>query len=131
MIEPVTLELPFPPSVNSYWRTAIIHGSRRTMISKAGRLYRDKVITQVRYDRKAMLNGTIREPVAVRVTLHRGDRRLYDVDNHFKAIGDALTHAGFWEDDSLIDWLLIERGYVDTKSPGAKVEVSSHVGVSR
>jgi Holliday junction resolvase RusA-like endonuclease len=99
------------------------------MISKAGRHYRDEVITQVRYSPTALVNGCIREKVAVRVSLHRGDRRSYDIDNHFKAIGDALTHAGFWEDDRLVEWLLIERGYVDKENPGAKVEVCSHASL--
>lgn len=128
MIEPITLELPFPPSINSYWRTATINGSKRTMISKKGRHYRDTVITTVRYDRDVLVNGQISEPVAVTVTLHRGDRRAYDVDNYFKAIGDALTHAGFWDDDRLIDWLLIKRGELDRENPRAVVEVSSHGG---
>ena len=32
--------------------------------------------------------------------------------NIFKALGDSLTHAGVWDDDSQIDDLRITRGEV-------------------
>jgi crossover junction endodeoxyribonuclease RusA len=128
VIEPVTLVLPFPPSVNGYWRHVTVNGSKRTLISKAGRNYRDTVITSVRYSPEALANGCIRgERLAATITLHRGDRRQYDVDNHAKGIFDSLTHAGFWEDDSLVDWLLIRRGYVDKENPRAIVEICGHL----
>jgi Holliday junction resolvase RusA-like endonuclease len=37
------------------------------------------------------------------------DRRRRDVDNVPKAVLDALTHAGFWSDDSQIDDMRVWR----------------------
>jgi crossover junction endodeoxyribonuclease RusA len=49
------------------------------------------------------------QPLAVTLRVHAPDRRARDLDNLPKALLDALTHAGLWEDDSLIDELHIFR----------------------
>jgi len=46
------------------------------------------------------------------VELFPPDRRKRDVDNILKALLDALTHAGVYEDDSFIDDLRVVRGAV-------------------
>jgi crossover junction endodeoxyribonuclease RusA len=35
--------------------------------------------------------------------------RKYDIDNRCKALNDALTHAGIWNDDEQIDRLHIYK----------------------
>ncbi|EOK7880323.1 RusA family crossover junction endodeoxyribonuclease, partial [Escherichia coli] len=42
-------------------------------------------------------------------------------DNYNKALFDALTHAGVWEDDSLVKRMLVEWGPV---IPEGKVEIT-------
>ncbi len=98
------LTLPWPPSVNSYWR----HPSRgplagRHLISEAGRLYRTSVWALA--PRRAVLTGRL----SVVIEAYPPDRRARDIDNLPKAPLDALTHAGVWTDDSQIDKLTIER----------------------
>lgn len=96
--------LPWPPSVNTYWRhptTGKLAG--RHLISQAGRDYREEVKRLVRLG--SPLNGRL----SVTVMAHVPDKRKRDLDNLFKAIGDSLTHAGVWEDDSQIDLLTIAR----------------------
>ena len=38
--EPVTVRLPFPPMLNSYYRTAVVCNHAQTYISAAGKNYR-------------------------------------------------------------------------------------------
>ena len=79
------------------------------MISKEGREYR-KVIIGIANIGK--WRGFGKKRVGVHVTMHAPDKRRRDVDNIFKALGDSLTHAGVWDDDSQIDDLRITRGEV-------------------
>lgn len=47
--------------------------------------------------------------LSVYIRFHPPCNRRRDLDNYTKATLDALTHAGFWEDDSQIDKLTISR----------------------
>lgn len=98
--------LPFPPSVNTYWRT--FRG--RMLISAKGRQYRDDVLAAVLHaDARRQFSGRLRVALVARPP----DRRRRDVDNYLKAALDALTHAGVYLDDSQIDELTIKRGEVE------------------
>ena len=105
---PLVLELPFPPSVNHYWRSVRIGKATRTLISAPGREFRNQVEQTVMAERKAL---GIDSGVAVAVTLHAPDNRRRDLDNFGgKALLDALTHAGVWQDDSQVRRLSMEWG---------------------
>jgi crossover junction endodeoxyribonuclease RusA len=56
-----------------------------------------------------LLPARLQQPLAVTLRVHAPDRRARDLDNLPKALLDAITHAGLWEDDSLIDELHIYR----------------------
>jgi crossover junction endodeoxyribonuclease RusA len=101
-----SITLPYPPSVNGYWRNI---GRGRTIISKAGRDYMQAVSAEVAAsDKPATYNGRL----AVCVTVYPPDRRRRDLDNVCKAILDSLGKANVYEDDSQIDRLTIERAKV-------------------
>ena len=89
------LILPFPPSVNTYWRNF----NGRMLISKKGREYRKAVADQV-----VIQNGAKHYQGKVKMTIEawRPDERKRDLDNLLKAPLDALTHAGVYVDDQLI-----------------------------
>lgn len=99
----LTLALPYPPSVNRYWRQ--FHG--RVLVSADGRAYRDSVGIFAR----AVLRGAkpLTGALSVRIELSPPDRRRRNIDNVLKALLDAMTAAGVWIDDSQIDELTIKR----------------------
>ncbi|MFY2843588.1 RusA family crossover junction endodeoxyribonuclease [Achromobacter ruhlandii] len=111
------LELPFPPSVNTYWRhptTGRLAG--RHLISEKGRAYRQAVLAEAARYQLAKVEGR----VSVAITAYPPDKRRRDLDNMMKGLLDGLVHAGAIEDDSMIDRLTIERGVV---CKGGKVRV--------
>jgi crossover junction endodeoxyribonuclease RusA len=91
----IELTMPWPPSVNTYWRTF----QGRMIISEKGRAYRKAVADQVLVQRGAKhYEGKLR----VVIEAWRPDNRRRDLDNLLKAVLDSLTHAGVWADDGLI-----------------------------
>jgi crossover junction endodeoxyribonuclease RusA len=91
----VELTLPWPPTVNTYWRMF----ENRMIISAAGRSYRKAVSDQVLIQRGAKhLKGKVK----VTIEAYRPDNRKRDLDNLLKAVLDGLKYAGVYEDDSLI-----------------------------
>ena len=96
--------LPFPPSVNHYWRK----WNNRMVISKKGREYRTEVCGLL-----AGGGGPRKPPAGGRIALCMDafppDRRRRDLDNLPKAVLDSLAYAGVYEDDSQIDLLIVHR----------------------
>ena len=86
-------ELPWPPSVNHYYR----HVGHRTLISREGRAYRQKVCSMLRGG-GPMLEG----PIKMTIDAYPPDRRRRDLDNILKCILDSLQHAQVYRDDSQI-----------------------------
>jgi len=110
----VTLTLPWPPSVNAYWRTF----QGRMIISAKGREYRTAAIEQVRLQGGA---NNYKGKLCVEIEAFRPDKRRRDLDNLLKATLDACTAAGVWEDDSNIVDLRIY--WADTIGGMIKVHV--------
>jgi crossover junction endodeoxyribonuclease RusA len=109
------LTLPWPPSVNTYWRTF----QGRMIISEKGRQYRKDVADQVLIQRGSKnFAGKMR----VEIQAFRPDNRRRDLDNLLKAILDGCTHAGVWVDDSNIVDLRIY--WADTVGGMVKLKVS-------
>lgn len=96
-----TYTLPYPPSVNHYWRRV----GNRTLISREGRAYRQRVCAILDGKRPDTMTG----PIAVQVDVHPPDRRRRDLDNVLKALLDALEAAGVYENDSQIVRLVAEK----------------------
>src|SRR5690606_21171122 len=108
----IELELPYPPSVNHYWRRV----GPRTLISRGGRAFRNEVCAILAARRVSPLDGAL----AVSIELFPPDRRRRDVDNAMKSLLDALAHGGAYHDDSQVARLTIQRRGV---VPGGKVRV--------
>ena len=86
------VRLPWPPSVNHYWKA---RGSRR-FISPAAKAWLDEAVLLLRAAR-VRFEG----PVKVSMFLSPPNRRRRDGDNLEKAIMDSLVKAGVIQDDSL------------------------------
>ena len=109
----VHLILPYPPTVNTYWRMVTIKGRGRVLISKRGRAYRQEVGLIVMANRLERFGYA---KLKVRIDACPPDNRRRDLDNLPKAVLDALQKAGVYSDDSNIDDLRIVRG--STVKPG-------------
>lgn len=105
------ITLPFPPSVNRYYRSPRSGPlAGRTIISEEARKYRAAVCALVA---ESKLGGPLQGLLRVVVEVFVPDRRKRDLDNLHKGILDSLTHAGVWGDDSQIDDLRIYRARDD------------------
>jgi len=100
----ITLNLPFPPSVNHYWR----YTNGKVLVSHRGRQYREAV-KLVCLKIKSPLEG----PLKVHLRAFPPDHRRRDLDNLNKALLDSLQAGGVYHDDSQIDDLRIIRAHVE------------------
>lgn len=107
-----SVDLPWPPSVNRYWRT--FRG--RMLVSAEGREYRQAVFR--------VCNGLIPITglVEVSIVATRPDKRKRDLDNLLKATLDACT-GHLWLDDSQIWKLAIQ--WAPEIQKGGKLSVTA------
>lgn len=105
----VILYLPWPPTVNSYYGTTA-RGIK--YVTKGGRLFREQVEKEI-HEQGVVLGLDCR--LYCEIVLFPPDKRVRDLDNYMKALLDACSIANLWEDDKLIDQLVIYRGAVTRK----------------
>ena len=111
--------LPFPPTINNYYKKAKSGGR---FISEKGRKFRDDVQVAVI---EQLPDVYIDDRMLVEYILFPPDNRKRDTaDNYAKALLDALTHAGLWEDDALIDQCFSYRGEVRSRQGSTFVRVT-------
>ena len=87
-------DLPYPPSVNHYWRRV----GARTLISRQGRAFRESVCSLLALRRLHPLDG----PLSIEIDVFPPDHRRRDIDNLLKSLLDALEAAGVYHNDSQI-----------------------------
>lgn len=97
------LSLPYPPSVNTYWRRA----RNRTYISKKGQVFKQAVAEYV-IENKVPKFGEAK--VEVMIVLRPRSTNFMDIDNCCKAVLDSCQDAGVFDDDNQIWKLTVERG---------------------
>lgn len=105
--------LPWPPSVNHYYR----HAGSKHFISPDGKRYREKVIAMFRNNPHPVFKGEI----ALYAEFHPPDLKRRDLDNLLKCTQDSLQHAGLYADDSQISQINILRK--EPKRPDGQVYV--------
>jgi crossover junction endodeoxyribonuclease RusA len=98
------LELPFPPSVNSCYRSIPRGRICAVILSKDGRAYKDRIKRMLSDNSKLLTDKRL----MVSIRLFMPDRRKRDIDNYNKILLDSLTGI-VWKDDSQIDILTISR----------------------
>lgn len=104
-------EMPYPPTVNTYWRSVIIKTKKgepsvRLFISDRGRAYQKTVAARF----KEWGGREMKGPLAFKADFHPPDRRSRDLDNLLKSIIDALANAGAYENDDQIKEIHVRFG---------------------
>ncbi len=107
----MTATLPWPPSVNRYWR--VWRG--RSVLSTEGRRYKLAAGLLARKGGMRPLAG----PVSLTVRAYR-PRRTGDLDNTLKAIGDCLCGVAYVDDDQIVEL----HAYRDEDKVRPRVEVT-------
>ena len=99
--------MPWPPTVNTYWRHRVIGKLATVYVSQEGRAYRKAVnLCLAEHGVKTYaLEGDLR----VEIEVFPPDKRKRDIDNLLKSLLDSLTHAQVWKDDNQISDLRIFR----------------------
>ena len=117
MTEDIVLHLPWPPTINSYYK-----------MTRQGQRYLDPKVREFRQKVADCINEQapslrLDESLFMEVYLFPPDKRKRDLDNYMKGLLDSITEAGLWTDDSLINQLFIYRGEV-VKLGSVRVEIS-------
>lgn len=118
MSDVTKIELPWPPSMNTYWRRV----GNKTILSKAAREYK-KAVAELVLVQFAKLG--LKERAHISIIAYPPDKRVRDLDNLLKPILDAMTGAGVWVDDGIINSISIQRSFVEKEKGGLIV---AHVG---
>lgn len=113
----VSLKLPYPPSVNVYWRKR----GNITYLSKKGRQFKTAVAEYVSEHNVRKFGS---KAVEVCIILNPRSRSGFmDIDNCCKAVLDSCQDAGVFDDDNQVVRLVVERG-VYTKGGACLVFVN-------
>ena len=101
----VTLELPLPPTNNTYYRN--FRG--RMVLGQKGRDYKKYVQEYVAMHNLPKLGA---DRLAASITVFPADKRRWDLDGRLKGLLDSLQDAGVFEDDEQFDRIIIQRGAI-------------------
>ena len=104
----VTIRLPFPPSVNTYYRNY----RGRMVLGKNGRLFKTLVQEIVVANQIPKFNNN--RLMAI-ITIFPPNKRKFDIDNRLKSIFDSLQDAGVYDNDEQFDKIEIARGEIKPK----------------
>jgi crossover junction endodeoxyribonuclease RusA len=97
----IFLELPFPPSINTYWG---FHGNKRFLTKKALQ-FKAEVKSIILATNTKSFNDDL---LVMNIIWFPPDKRIRDIDNPIKPLLDALVQANVMNDDSQIKKLTLE-----------------------
>lgn len=118
----IRMTLPLPPSANRYWRSTVVHGRPRVLVSRDGREYQRRAellaAAQLGPGRPHYLKGTrLRAHLLVVTPTWAGD-----TDNRVKPTLDALQGLVYAKDSQVVDLGRVVRA-VDRERPRVDVLV--------
>lgn len=107
----VSIDLPFPPSVNRLWRNCSSDGAPRVYLSpKYQKWKREADALMVTQKRPEQIKGLFEAKIVVSAP-SRGSRG--DLDNRIKAVFDWAQRSSIIKDDKNCERLTIEWGDTD------------------
>lgn len=95
------LELPWPVSLNAYYRIR----QNRIMVTAEARNYRQKACFLAYRLRRAFWH----DKIYLKIEAYPPNKRKFDIDNVLKCLIDSLQEAKIFENDSQIETILIEK----------------------
>jgi crossover junction endodeoxyribonuclease RusA len=107
--------LPYPPSANAYWRSIVVHGRGRVVVSREAKAFKKAV--------SAALAGLspLTGPVHLVANFYR-PRKRGDLDNLLKVTCDALKGIAYHDDDQIVK--ITASRFEDKGRPRVEVSVS-------
>lgn len=117
----LSLVLPLTPSLNAYYRSILVKGRIRVLISREGNQYRSSV-------QSVLLRSLPRGFQTLEAALHAKidiymSRRASDGDNRLKGLFDALQHGEVLDNDNQVCVHEIRRFY-DPVNPRVEITLS-------
>ena len=98
-------DLPFPPSVNTYYRTSF--RSRSVYLSEKGREFKNHVANAIGLKLEVKAEFPLNSPLfpterlSLRIELTAGNRRSYDIDGRLKGLLDAMEGCVYANDEQI------------------------------
>lgn len=108
--------LPYAPSANRYWRSIVIKGRIRVIVSAEARKYKKRVaaiLSAVRFE-------PFRGPIGIELLIYRPIRRG-DTTNRIKVLEDVLQGIAYINDDQIEH--IIARRFDDKDNPRIEIKV--------
>jgi len=117
----VKLILPYPPALNRMYRSIVIGGHSRVLLSKEARKYKANVSDAYMAETASVARPFFKKPLELylNVTFYR-PRKVGDIDGALKGLLDALQGLAF-ENDSQVKELHVWR---DDDKANPRVEVT-------
>lgn len=112
--KPIILTLPYPPSANLYWRTAVQRGYVKTYVSKEAEAFKTNVLLLARQAGVEMLDGEL----GIGIKIYR-PQKSGDLDNRIKVLIDALRGVAYADDNQIV--LIFAKRFDDKLNPRAEV----------
>jgi crossover junction endodeoxyribonuclease RusA len=110
------ITLPYPPSVNKYWRHVVMGKRSATLLSREARDFKAVVALICEVDGMRPFNGLVR----VEVDAYR-PRKIGDLDGVLKGCLDSLKGYAFVDDNQVVE--IVARRFDDKYRPRLEVTV--------
>ncbi len=114
------LFLPIPPSVNQLYPSS---KSGRRFKSKRYKEWEIEAAQYLLSEFLPELYGLYKSRVEISYRFAFKDKRVRDIENFAKALGDFLQRNEIIEDDSQIDIMHLIRLPIDKENPGVYIEI--------